>query len=142
AGDHLFTFKIRNFTLAPIICYDIRFPELARVLVQEHGVDVILHCGAYFRDPSFPTWHAFAMTRAIENQVFFLSLNRAGQQYGNSLFCYPWMDETLGPVHFAAHDEDFRHIEIDRDRLSDARRTFTFLQDKLDSYHLNAQRHS
>ena len=32
--------------------------------------DVITHCGAYYRDASFHTWHSFATTRALENQVF------------------------------------------------------------------------
>ena len=141
AGSEIFTFKINGFTLSPIICYDIRFPELSRVLVLKHGVDVILHCGAYFRDPSFPTWHAFATTRAIENQVFVLSLNRAGQDYGNSLFCYPWMDETCGPQHFAENDEDLRYISIDRHRLREARANYTFLKDRWDSYDLPCLAH-
>ena len=133
-GDHLFTFDVKGLRLAPFICYDIRFPELARTLVLRHGVDIILHCGAYFRDPSFHTWHAFATTRAIENQVFFLSLNRAGADYGNSLFCYPWMDETFGPLHFQEHREDFQWIEIDPRHLKEARETYAFLQDKRDTY--------
>lgn len=136
AGSGLLVFKIKNFTLSPIICYDIRFPELSRMLVLKHGVDVILHCGAYFRDPSFRTWHAFATARALENQVFFLSLNRAGQHYGNSLFCYPWMDETRGPQHFAEHDEDLRHIELDQCQLHEARDAYTFLKDRWDTYEL------
>ncbi len=141
AGSHLFTFQIKGYTLSPIICYDIRFPELGRTLVLKHGVDVILHAGAYFRDPSFPTWHAFAMTRAIENQCFLLSLNRAGQNYGNSLFCYPWMDGNQGPQHFAEYDEDFRHLQVVRHRLSNARANYTFLQDRWDSYDLPCKAH-
>ncbi|WP_193142835.1 carbon-nitrogen hydrolase family protein [Meridianimarinicoccus sp. MJW13] len=133
-GNGIFTFKVNGFTLSPIICYDIRFPELSRVLVLKHGVDVILHSGAYFRDPSFPTWHAFATTRALENQVFFLSLNRAGQDYGNSLFCYPWMDDTCGPQHFADRDEDFRYVAIDPQHMREARANYTFLMDRWDSY--------
>lgn len=136
AGNSLFVFDVKGFTCAPIICYDIRFPELSRMLVLKHGVEVILHCGAYFRDPSFPTWHAFATARAIENQVFFLSLNRAGADYGNSLFCYPWMDETRGPEHFAPHDEDLRQITLDRQQLYDARDRYSFLKDRWDSYDL------
>ena len=136
SGGNIFTFEVKGFTLSPIICYDIRFPELSRVLVLKHGVDVILHCGAYFRDPSFQTWHAFATTRAIENQVFFLSLNRAGQDYGNSLFCFPWMDETRGPQHFFEYEEDLRHIEIDRQLMRDARADYTFLKDRRDNYNL------
>ena len=135
-GSGLFVFNVNRFTCAPIICYDIRFPELCRALVLKHGVDVILHCGAYFRDPSFPTWHAFATARAIENQVFLLSLNRAGRDYGNSLFCYPWMDETRHPDQFAEHDEDLRHILIDSCDMHKARADYSFLQDRLNRYDL------
>jgi nitrilase len=133
-GNHLFAFNVKGFRLAPFICYDIRFPELARTLVLDHGVDVILHCGAYFRDPSFHTWHTFANTRAIENQVFLLSLNRAGRNYGGSLFCYPWMDETIESVAFDDHEEDLRLIEIDRHSQDEAREKYTFLRDRRDSY--------
>jgi omega-amidase len=133
-GNHLFTFTVKGFRLSPIICYDIRIPELARALVVDHGVDVILHCGAYYRDESFHTWHPFAIARALENQVFFLSLNRAGATYGNSLFCLPWQDENTPPVAFEETAEDFRTLTINRDALETARRDYTFLKDRLDDY--------
>lgn len=133
-GDHMFTFKINGLTFAPIICYDIRIPELTRSLVLDHGTDVILHSGAYFRDRSFATWHDFTTTRALENQVFFLSLNRAGADYGNSRFCYPWMDENRLPVSFAEHDEQFLHLEIDPAEITAARETYSFLKDRLPDY--------
>jgi len=133
-GDHVFTFTINGLTFAPIICYDLRIPELSRSLVLDHGVDVILHCGAYYRDASFATWHDFATTRALENQVFFLSLNRAGANYGNSRFCYPWMDENLLPVSFAQHDEQLMLLEIDMGEITTARETYSFLKDRLPDY--------
>lgn len=135
-GEHLLVFEVKGLRFAPIICYDIRIPELSRTLVVDHGVDVILHCGAYYRDESFSTWHAFATTRALENQVYFLSLNRAGEHYGDSLFCYPWMDENRAPLAFPAHDEDFQLIKLDRDTIQQARQNYTFLSDRLDSYDL------
>lgn len=133
-GGHLFTFKVNGFRLAPIICYDIRIPELTRALVVDHGVDVVLHCGAYYRDESFHTWHAFAIARALENQVFFLSLNRAGETYGNSLFCLPWQDENTPPENFAITDEDFRVLTLERATLDRARDEYTFLKDRLEDY--------
>ncbi|WP_170765647.1 carbon-nitrogen hydrolase family protein [Ruegeria lacuscaerulensis] len=135
-GKHLFTFEVNGFRLSPIICYDIRIPELARALVVDHGVDVILHCGAYFRDESFHTWHPFAVARALENQVYFLSLNRAGTNYGNSLFCLPWQDENTPPVNFAETAEDFREISLDRATLQKARKDYTFLKDRLEDYRI------
>lgn len=134
AGSHIFTFKIREFTLAPIICYDIRIPELSRVLTLDHGVDVILHSGAYYRDESFMTWHNFAVARAMENQIFLLSLNRAGVTWGNSVFCSPWMDETTLPVRFAETAEDFRYLTFTKAELAQARTDYTFLKDRLPDY--------
>ena len=136
-GDKVFTFEINGFRISPIICYDIRIPELSRVLVVEHGVDLILHCGAYYRDASFATWHAFATTRAIENQVYFLSLNRAGEQYGQSLFCLPWMDEATRAESFAPHDEDIRRLRLDRATIDDARMSYSFLKDRRADYSLD-----
>jgi len=133
-GDHLFTFSIQGLKFAPIICYDIRIPELTRALVLDHGVDVILHSGAYYRDASFATWHDFSTTRAVENQVFFLSLNRAGEHYGNSKFCYPWMDEARVPVSFAAHAEQFISLVVDPAEIATARQTYSFLKDRLPNY--------
>lgn len=135
-GNHLFVFEIKGFRLAPIICYDIRIPELSRTLVVDQKVDFLLHCGAYYRDASFHTWHPFAIARAIENQVFFLSLNRAGESYGNSLFCLPWQDEKTLPLEFAEHAEDLRIITLDRETQVKARLEYTFLEDKLDDYRI------
>ncbi|MGO1118879.1 carbon-nitrogen hydrolase family protein [Rhodovibrionaceae bacterium A322] len=139
-GGQLFTFTVKGFRLAPIICYDIRIPELCRTLTLDHQVDAILHCGAYYRDPSFPTWHAFAVTRALENQIYFLSLNRAGEHYGDSLFCQPWQDESIRPLSFDAQAEDLKVVTLERAALDQARRDYTFLGDRLDSYDLPLKR--
>ena len=133
-GEKLSVFSVGGFRFAPIICYDIRIPELSRTLALEHEVDCILHCGAYYRDESFASWHSFAITRAMENQLYLLSLNRAGESYGDSIICLPWMDENHPAVHFSSHDEEFRYIEIERDRIDIARDEYSFLKDRRDNY--------
>ncbi len=139
-GDHLLVFEVAGFKLATLICYDIRIPELSRTLAVDHGAEVLLHCGAYYRDASFHTWQDFAVTRAVENQVFFLSLNRAGKTYGHSLFCTPWMDEDNRPTQFHRSKEDFRLIKVERSHLTKAREEYSFLKDRLHSYALPIQR--
>lgn len=133
-GDHLLTFDVNGLTCAPIICYDIRIPELSRCLTLKHGVDLILHCGAYARDESFATWHEFITARALENQVYLLSLNRAGAAFGGSAFCRPWMDETLPKDLFDAHAEDLRWFDVMAEEIAAARRAYTFLDDRLPDY--------
>ncbi|NKB76208.1 MAG: carbon-nitrogen hydrolase family protein [Gammaproteobacteria bacterium] len=133
-GSNLSVFSIAGFVFAPIICYDIRIPELSRTLTLKHKVDCILHCGAYFRDESFSTWHAFATTRSMENQIYMVSLNRAGSQYGESIFCPPWVDDEQPIERFSKFGEDFRFLTINRSEILEARAKYTFLQDRLENY--------
>ena len=128
--------SLKGWKMTPLICYDIRIPEMSRALVLEHNADLLLHCGAYFRDESFATWHNFATARAMENQVYLLSLNRAGKNYGSSLFCSPWMDETHPAVAFAEHAEQFRFVELDPNLPDDTRSMYTFLKDRHAKYSL------
>jgi len=136
-GDGLLVFEINGFRLAPIICYDIRIPELCRTLVVDHKADVVLHPSAYFRDESFYSWHAFAISRAIENQVYFLSLNRAGKSYGHSIFCAPWIDESNEPVHFSEHEEQFLQLVLKQSEIAAVRQNYSFLEDRMDDYGLD-----
>ena len=135
-GEKLAVFGLKGWKVAPLICYDIRIPEMTRALVLEHHADLLLHCGAYFRDESFATWHSFVTTRAMENQTYLLSINRAGSDYGNSLFCPPWMDENHPAVAFAEHAEQFRIFDLDPDLPADTRSMYTFLKDRHAKYSL------
>ncbi len=133
-GSGVKVFQLAGFRFAPIICYDIRIPELARSLTVTHNADCILHCGAYFRDESFASWHAFATTRAIENQIYLVSLNRAGADYGESVFCPPWMDEDHPAECFSKHEEDFRYLKLEKAVIKQVREDYTFLKDRLNDY--------
>ena len=135
-GEKMAVVGLKGWKIAPLICYDIRIPEMARALVLEHHADLLLHCGAYFRDESFATWHGFVTTRAMENQTYLLSINRAGSDYGNSLFCFPWMDETHPAIAFAEHDEQYRIFELDSDLPAETRSMYTFLKDRHPKYSL------
>lgn len=135
-GEQLLVFDVNGFRVAPIICYDIRMPELCRTLALEHRVDLITHVGAYARDRSFYSWHAFATTRAVENQLYFLSLNRAGEHFGHSVFCPPWIDEKNTPETFDEHVEECRVFTLTRKTIDAARRDYTFLDDRLPDYAL------
>ena len=129
-GNKLITFDLCGWKVAPLICYDIRFPEMARSLVLEHGVDFLIHAAAYYRDESFATWPHFAVTRAMENQIFLLSLNRAGPDYGGSIFCPPWIDDDHPVVCFDQLSEEFQVLELNSDAITQARERYPFLVDR------------
>lgn len=75
-GDSTVTFPWNGLTLCPLICYDLRFPELfargltagaqAFALIANWPVDRAAH------------WRALAIARAIECQAFVFAVNRVG----------------------------------------------------------------
>ncbi|WP_352722066.1 carbon-nitrogen hydrolase family protein [Mesorhizobium sp. M0306] len=106
-----------------MICYDLRIPELSRTLCLDYGVDLLLHSGAYFRDLTYYSWRHFAITRALENQVYVLSLNRAGQDFGGSIFCAPWIDQTQ-PPHYFGDVEPIETLTVTRSAIAAGRQTY------------------
>jgi omega-amidase len=76
-----------------MICYDIRFPELARTLALDGAK--ILFVPAEWPHPRLHHWRTLLMARAIENQMFVVSCNRVGTSgsthfFGHSLIIDPW----------------------------------------------------
>ncbi|HIE57777.1 MAG TPA: carbon-nitrogen hydrolase family protein [Anaerolineales bacterium] len=132
-GSHLFTFDLRGMKVAPIICYDHRFPELLKRLCVDEGVDLILHSVAFYADGSYPSWHPFVITRALENQVYYLSLNRAGERFGASIFCPPWVDHQVGAQVFSKV-ETFRFFDLDAEAIQRSRATYPLRLDRRDDY--------
>lgn len=63
------------------ICYDLRFPELYRVL-QKRGVEAITVPSAFTLKTGSVHWHALLQARAIENQAYVLAPNQWGHHYG------------------------------------------------------------
>ncbi len=88
-------FEVRGVRIGLCICYDLRFPELWRKLAWEKNCDVILHPCAFSRDTTFFTWHQFVTTRAVENGVYVISTNYAGEQFGDSVASPPWVGNVV-----------------------------------------------
>ena len=132
-GRGLVHFDVNGIRLAPQICYDMRFADFAKTQAQQHNVQAVLHCVAFFRDESFFSWPSFVVTRAMENQIYWLSLNRAGENFGGSVFCAPWVDEST-PVQVLGVAEECLYIEIQQAEIDRVRGAYTFTGDRLPDY--------
>ena len=75
-GDAVATFDAGGFTVAPFVCYDLRFPEGFRAAMQR-GANVIVVI-ANWPSPRVEHWVTLLRARAIENQCFVLGVNRCG----------------------------------------------------------------
>lgn len=87
------TFELDGVKMGLIICYDLRFPELARSLALD-GAQV-LHIVAEWPAARRDHWKTLQAARAIENQFFVVSSNTAGtyqdtEYAGESLIIDPW----------------------------------------------------
>jgi omega-amidase len=84
-GNEFVSCKIGTFNVGLSICYDLRFPEMARTLVVEHGANVIVNSSAW---PVVRAEHLriLALARAVENQSYFIIANRVGTDDGVT-FC-------------------------------------------------------
>jgi predicted amidohydrolase len=77
------------------ICYDLRFPELYRGLVDK-GAQVIFVPAAFTAFTGEAHWEPLLRARAIENQVYIIASDQIGHNpksfatYGNSMIVDPW----------------------------------------------------
>jgi predicted amidohydrolase len=128
AGDSVITFQHAGFTLAPLVCYDLRFPERFREAVRL-GADAFVVI-ANWPDTRAAHWTALLTARAIENQAYVIGVNRAGHDPKHA---YPGLSTVIDPKgHVIAQADDkpaVIHADLDRDALMDYRRAFPFLND-------------
>lgn len=69
-------FEWNGFKIAPLICYDLRFPELARAAVKL-GAEVLVYIAAW-PVKRYQHWITLLQARAIENQAYVIGVNRTG----------------------------------------------------------------
>lgn len=76
AGDDVCVFTWQGLKIAPLICYDLRFPEVARAAVRA-GAEVLVYIAAWPRART-QHWITLLQARAIENQAYVVGVNRCG----------------------------------------------------------------
>ncbi len=95
AGSEPATVEVLGVRLGLSICYDVRFPELYRRLVDQ-GARVVTVPAAFTLTTGKDHWHTLLRARAIENLVYVVAPAQHGkhprgrQTYGKSLIVDPW----------------------------------------------------
>src|SRR5215208_7176152 len=111
------------------ICYDLRFPELYRLLALR-GARVITVPSAFTERTGRDHWEVLIRARAIENQVFVVAAGQIGdapphyQSYGRSMIVDPWgvvMTQAADTECFVAAELDFAIQTETRDSLPSLR---------------------
>ncbi|RAP78146.1 carbon-nitrogen family hydrolase [Paenibacillus montanisoli] len=129
AGDKLGRLEVAGAEAGMMICYDIRFPELARKLAL--GGAKALFVPAQWPNPRLHHWRTLLMARAIENQMFVIACNRCGASgtstfFGHSLVIDPW-GEIIAE---AGEEEVIVRAEIDLDMVDAVRAKIPVFEDR------------
>jgi deaminated glutathione amidase len=107
------------------VCYDLRFPELFRILALR-GARLLTVPSAFTRVTGRDHWEVLLRARAIENQAFVLAPNQVGEapphfdSFGHSAIVDPWgvvLAMAPGEECFVAADLDLVEQERVRESL-------------------------
>ena len=77
------------------VCYDIRFPEMLRLLANQ-GAEIIAVPAAFTATTGAAHWHTLLKTRAVENLIYIAAAGQVGthnnlrKTYGHSMIIEPW----------------------------------------------------
>ncbi len=131
-GDEIVTFDMDGVTVGLAICYDLRFPELFRILALR-GAEIVILPAAFTMTTGKDHWEVLIRARAIENQVFMVAPGQHGTSngkdwcYGRSTIVDPW-----GVVLAIAPDADtVITATLDRERLAAVRRQVPSLANRM-----------
>jgi len=111
AGDSLVCVDSPCGKIGLTICYDLRFPEMFRQLV-DGGATVFTVPAAFTKVTGTAHWHTLLRARAIENLAYVIAPGQYGEHpgdrstYGHSLIVDPWgrvlVEQAAGNGHVAA----------------------------------------
>lgn len=141
AGDHDTVFDTEFGKMGVMLCFDIRFPELARIMVND-GAKVIFVPAAFNMTTGPAHWELSFRTRALDNQVYMVGCapmrdESAGYiSWGHSIITNPWgrvmdmLDEKEG-ILLAELDLDYEDQVREELPLLKSRRKDIYKLEKL-----------
>lgn len=121
-GDSIVTVDTELGTFGMSVCYDIRFPEMYRIMALR-GAQIIFTPASFTMPTGKDHWEPILRTRAIENGCYIVAAGQIGTKpaytaYGNSMVVDPW-----GTVIARAKDMvGITYAEIDLDYLYKVRK--------------------
>lgn len=129
AGDAIGTLEVAGEKAGMMICYDIRFPELARKLALSGAK--LMFVPAQWPNPRLHHWRTLLTARAIENQMYVIACNRCGVSgetsfFGHSLIIDPWGEIVAE----AGETETIVRAEIELGLVNEVRSRIPVFEDR------------
>ena len=129
AGDDWTVTAIDGTRVGITTCYDLRFPELYRLFVDQGAELFVIPTG--WPAARLEHWQILTRARAIENQVFLLGCNQVGTQEGVELAGHSVVIDPWGQVIAeAGTEEEVLTVDIDLSLVARIRDEFPVLRDR------------
>ena len=91
-GNELKIFDMGDYRAGILVCYDLDFPDYARMLFRKH-CDIIFN-PSLIRKDFHREWHWYVKTRSLENRIPIVSINSVSDDFmGDSIIAYPHKEE-------------------------------------------------
>ncbi len=149
AGGEVVTSEAEGARLGLTVCYDLRFPELYRILAIR-GARILIVPAAFTNHTGKAHWDTLLRARAIENQAFVIAADQIGvhppdnESFGGSQILDPWGDllahapeySPVGARTAPLPQECFVAADLDLGRQDEVRESLPSLANRVPSaYH-------
>lgn len=142
AGDQITVFETEFCKIGVCICFDMRFPELSRLMTLM-GAELIIVPAAFNMTTGPAHWEIMFRQRAVDNQVFTVGVAPARNEiasyvsYGNSIVVSPWSDI----IYRAGHEQSVAIVDIDINKVKEIRKQLPLLSARrTDLYEIRRKR--
>lgn len=128
SGQRVSPWSFQDWTVLPLICYDLRFPYLSFSAELPH----VLIYSANWPLARIQHWDALLKARAIENQCYVIGVNRVGTdengyEYPGHSSIYDYEGNLLS---FAGRKEDVLICELSMEQMTSYREKLPFFKDR------------
>ena len=127
-GDLPVPYTLGELNAACFVCYDLRFPELFRLVVDQCELIMIIASWPAVRQSH---WDLFLQARAVESQCFLVGVNRVGEGGDLNFVGGSAIIDPLGKI--LAHGGDKETLilaDIDPAKVAEVRSAMPFLKDR------------
>ncbi|AEF94522.1 Nitrilase/cyanide hydratase and apolipoprotein N-acyltransferase [Desulfotomaculum nigrificans CO-1-SRB] len=128
-GDQITTFNTPFCRVGVAICYDIRFPELTRLMALQ-GIKLLILPAAFNMTTGPAHWELTMRARALDNQIYVAAVSPARDErasyvaYGHTMVADPWGNVIAQ----SAEKPQVLTVDIDLARLADIRAQLPLLK--------------
>lgn len=131
-GNEIVTFETEFGTMGVMICFDIRFPELATKLMEK-GSKVIFVPAAFNTYTGPMHWRTTFQSRAIDNQLYMVGCSPSNDSYGNyDIYGHSIVVDPYGTILEELDEKEGTiFIDIDLDKIEEARNRIPIIKNRV-----------